>query len=240
MGIFSRFGDIVNANLNALLDKAENPEKMVRLIIQEMEDTLVEVRSSSARTLAEKKDYDRRLERLEQQMAEWESRAELALAKNREELARAALLEKNKLAEQREVVQGELARLDEQLERLAREISQLQEKLNDARARQKAILLRERTANNRLDVRRRLDSTKVDDALHRFAHYEAKIDRLESEADAYDLGQRNLSAEFADLEGDQRVEDELQALKERVRQPTASEQAEPQSAPSGSQDDRKK
>ncbi|MCC5856450.1 MAG: phage shock protein PspA [Idiomarina sp.] len=218
MGIFSRFSDIVNANLNALLDKAEDPQKMVRLIIQEMEDTLVEVRSVSAKTLAEKKELTRQLTRLESEVEEWNKRAELAISKEREDLARSALVEKNKLLDAIESITKEIERIDLQVERLSGEIGQLQEKLSDAKARQKSIVMRERTVSSRLNVKRTLDSSKVDDALMKFDRYEAKIDDLESQVDAYDLGKRSLADEFRALENESQVDAELEALKSRVNQ----------------------
>ncbi|RUO44205.1 phage shock protein PspA [Aliidiomarina taiwanensis] len=216
MSIFSRFSDIVNANLNALLDKAENPQKMVRLIIQEMEDTLVEVRSGAARTLAEKKELTRQLNRMEDEVAEWESRASLALSKEREDLARSALVEKAKVQDTVDALLAEIARTDEQVDRLSDEITQLQEKLSDAKARQQAILMRERTVSSRLNVKRSLDNSKVDEALQKFDRYEAKIDGLESQVDAYDLGKRSLADEFRELENESKIEAELEALKARV------------------------
>lgn len=217
MSIFSRFTDIVNANLNALLDKAEDPQKMVRLIIQEMEDTLVEVRSNSAKTLAEKKELARYLGQLEREASDWQSKAELALSKDREDLARSALLEKKKLQENMESVQREIDRVDEHVDRLSDEIGQLQEKLADAKARQKSILMRQRTASSRLSVKSKLDSGKVDEALQKFDRYEAKIEGLEAQADAYDLGKKTLADEFKALENDAKVEDELAELKAKVK-----------------------
>ena len=216
MSIFSRFSDIVNANLNALLDKAENPQKMVRLIIQEMEDTLVEVRSGAARTLAEKKELTRQLNRMEDEVAEWEKRASLALSKEREDLARSALVEKAKVQDTVDALLAEIVRTDEQVDRLSDEITQLQEKLSDAKARQQAILMRERTVTSRLNVKRSLDNSKVDEALQKFDRYEAKIDGLESQVDAYDLGKRTLADEFRELENESKIEAELEALKARV------------------------
>ncbi|MFZ8201058.1 phage shock protein PspA [Alteromonas portus] len=217
MGIFSRFTDIVNSNINALLDKAEDPEKMVRLIIQEMEDTLVEVRSASAKTLANKKEIANQIAKYESDASDWEAKAELALSKDREDLARAALQEKKKSAEAADALSKELAIVDEQITKLQDEIGQLQEKLADAKSRQKAIIMRQKTASSRLEVKKTLDSTKVDNAMGRFEQYERKIDDLESQVEAYDLGKKTLQDEFAELEASDKVEDELAALKAKVK-----------------------
>jgi phage shock protein A len=217
MGIFSRFTDIVNSNINALLDKAEDPEKMVRLIIQEMEDTLVEVRSASAKTLANKKDIVNQIAKYESDANDWQAKAELALSKDRDDLARAALQEKKKSAEAAEALSKELAVVEEQIGKLQDEIGQLQEKLADAKTRQKAIIMRQKTASSRLEVKKTLDSSKVDNAMGRFEQYERKIDDLESQVDAYDLGKKTLQDEFAELEASDKVEDELAALKAKVK-----------------------
>lgn len=218
MGIFSRFTDIVNSNINALLDKAEDPEKMVRLIIQEMEDTLVEVRSTSARLIAEKKDSERQMARYERDVAEWESKAELALSKDRDDLARLALIEKGKANDAVASLQTDIDRTNEHLNRLNEEVGQLQEKLADAKARQKTILMRQRAASSRLEVKKRIDSGKIDDAMQRFERYESKIDDLESQVEAYDMGKKTLRDEFAELESEDKINDELEALKARVQQ----------------------
>ena len=216
MGIFSRFADIVNSNINAILDKAEDPEKMVRLIIQEMEDTLVEVRSTSAKTLAEKKELARRVEQLNQEAQQWQEKAELALVKDREDLARAALLERQKSSDAASSVEKELEHVESHIEKLQQEVATLQDKLADAKARQKAIVLRQRSAESRLEVKKALDSSKVEDALNRFERYESKIDGLESQVEAYDLGKKSLSDEIADLQKNEQVDDELAALKKKL------------------------
>ena len=221
MGIFSRFADIVNANINSLLDKAEDPEKMVRLIIQEMEDTLVEVRSSSARTLADKKDVARMIERLEHEVSDWQSKAELALSKEREDLARQALTEKQKCEKQVESYKKDLSALDDQVSRLKDEIGQLQSKLEDAKARQKTILMRGKTASSRLDVKSKLSSNKLNDAMSRFEQYERKIDNLEAEVESYDLSNKSLADEFAELESAEKVDSELEALKAKLNKDSA-------------------
>jgi phage shock protein A len=217
MGIFSRFTDIINSNINNLLDKAEDPAKMVRLIIQEMEDTLVEVRSSSAKTLADKKELARQVSRLEQDAEQWQAKAELALSKDREDLARAALMEKKKSSESAQALVDELVHTDEHLSKLQDEISQLQDKLSDAKARQKAIVIREKSASSRLKVKENIHSTRVNDALNRFDHYERKVDDIEAEIESYDLGSKSLADEIADLESDDKVDDELAQLKAKMK-----------------------
>lgn len=219
MGIFSRFADIVNANINALLDKAEDPEKMVRLIIQEMEDTLVEVRTASARTIADRKELERKLGYLEQELDGWESKATLALSKGREDLARGALIEKTKVAEIAESVRREVAVLEANLGKLSDEIAQLQEKLQDAKARQAALLMRHKTAESRLKVRTTLNSGAAGDALNRFEHYERKLDNLEAEVESFDLGKKSsLADEIANLEAEDKIANELEALKAKINQ----------------------
>ena len=217
MGVFSRFTDIINSNINSLLDKAEDPEKMVRLIIQEMEDTLVEVRSTSAKTLADKKELARQVNRFEKEAEQWQQKAELALSKGREDLARAALIEKKKCLENGESLVDELSHVEEHITKLQSEISQLQEKLADAKTRQKAIIMREKTANSRLKVKKNIDSNRINDAMSRFDRYERKIDDIEAQVDAYDMGSKSLADEIAELEGDENVDDELAQLKAKMK-----------------------
>ncbi|KIO37393.1 MULTISPECIES: phage shock protein PspA [unclassified Shewanella] len=225
MGIFSRFADIINSNISALLDKAEDPEKMVRLIIQEMEDTLVEVRSTSAKVLAEKKEIIRRIAKVQEQVQDWQDKAELALSKDREDLAKAALLEKQKASELAVTLEQELVVVEEQIARLKEEVNLLQEKLADAKARQKTIIMRKQTASSRLEVKRQLDSSKIDNAMSRFEQYERRVEGLESQVEAYDLGnQKTLNDEFAALEAEDAVSAELEALKAKVKAAKAKKQ----------------
>ncbi len=216
MGIFSRFSDIVNSNINALLDKAEDPEKMVRLIIQEMEDTLVEVRSTSAKTIAEKKELQRVVSRLEEEVQDWQAKAELALSKNRDDLARSALIEKQKAADQAAAVAADIQNLDAHVSKLQDEVGQLQEKLADAKARQKSMLMRQQTVASRLEVKKTLDSNRLNDAMYKFQRYEQKIDSLEAQVESYDLGKKTLRDEFAELAAQDKIDSELAALKAKL------------------------
>ncbi|MEJ2513721.1 MAG: phage shock protein PspA [Gammaproteobacteria bacterium] len=219
MGVFSRFTDIVNSNINSLLEKAEDPEKMVRLIIQEMEDTLVEVRSAAARAIADQKQLDRRLADATRDVDDWSRKAELAVRKNRDDLARAALAEKSKGEERVKALKEQQDQVEEALARLNDDIAKLQEKLADAKTRQKALVMRHRTAGHRLEIRRQIHENKIDDALVRFEHFERKMEDLEGRVESYDLGQRkDLGREFDVLASEETVEAELAELKRRVGQ----------------------
>ena len=213
MGIFSRFSDIVNSNINAILEKAEDPEKIVRLMIQEMEDTLVEVRSAAARAIADRKETSRKLTRLEAEATDWQQKAELALDKNRDDLARAALAEKAAAEKAAESLRDQLRHLTEGLDKLNDDIASLEEKLGDAKARRQAIVARHNTAAKRLEVRKRLHDYRIDDALVKFESFERRMDDLEGHVESYDLGKRNLADEITNLEAEEAVEKQLAELK---------------------------
>lgn len=229
MSIFSRMGDIINSNINSILDKAEDPEKMVRLIIQEMEETLVEVRSTSARAIADKKELTRRHGWLAEETSEWERKAEVAINKGRDDLAKGALAERNRAEEAQFGIERELAVLDETLGKLSEDVATLQDKIKDAKTRQSAIVLRGQAAQTRLGVRRQLSEHNIDDALLRFEQYERKMDDLEGQVESFDLGQRNLADEIQELEQGDDLEAQLAKFKEQVRG-----QGRPQPGESGS------
>ena len=220
MGIFSRMSDIINSNLNALLDQAEDPEKMIRLIIQEMEDTLVEVRSSSARVLADRKAAARRVEQLAAEASAWEDKARLAISKGREDLARAALQEKREIEQELDAVSSELAATDEHIEQLNDEVAKLQAKLNDAKAKKKALLMRSKTVESRIKVKRQVNREALDEAFGRFEHFERRMDNLESQLEAMDLGRDvapSLAAEISALEQDEKINAEIERLRAEVQ-----------------------
>jgi phage shock protein A len=218
MGVFSRMSDIINSNINSLLEKAEDPEKIARLIIQEMEDTLVEVRTAAARSIADKKELNRRLDRFRDSVSEWDEKASLAIEKGREDLARGALVEKQKNARKAEVIAKELTIVEEALGKANADMGKLQAKLDEAKAKHKALALRRQTAEDRIRVRERISDTKIDDALLRYELVERKVDELEAQVESYDLGRKeSLSGQFEALEAEEAVEKELAELKRRVR-----------------------
>lgn len=217
MGIFSRLGDIIAANVNDMLDRAEDPAKMIRLIIMEMEETLVEVRASAARTIADQKEARRNLKRLEAAQLSWAEKAELALSRGREDLAKAALVEKQKLARMAEQIEHDMVLMDEALAKHEEDIHKLEAKLREARVRQTSILNRLETLENRARMRRMLSSPRIDEAFQRFEMLERRVDLAEGRVEAYDLGRtRTLEEEFAELRANDEVEAELAALKARV------------------------
>ena len=207
MGIFTRFRDIVSSNINAMLDKAEDPEKLIRLMIQEMEDTLVEIRASCADAMATKKKVQRTREEAIERAKSWERRAQLAIDKGREDLAREALLEKRSYTERADTLEGELSQCDDLIGQYQADIVQLEDKLGAAREKQRILVQRHTHAQNKkraeMDIRR----VETSDAILRFEHFENRIERMEAEADLVNYGRKpSLQDEIAALEGDEELE----------------------------------
>ena len=223
MGIFSRLTDIVNANLNSLLDKAEDPPKMVRLIIQEMEEGLVRERSNLARYLADKKELRRQQERNQSQLQDWQSKAELALQKGRDDLARAALIEKGKQQQLVDALSQEFSAVEGGIAKLTAEIELLEAKLEDARGRQKAMLLRSAAAQSRLNVQQHGQRATPHSIMEKFDRMERKIEEMESKADVYHPNP-SLQQQFAELEADDAISRELAAMKERLQTAATKEE----------------
>ena len=218
MGMFTRVSDIVQANINAILDKAEEPAKVIKLLIQEMEETLVELRSVAATNLAEKKQVQRQVDKLQQQINAWQAKAALAVEKDREDLARAALVEKHHSQQKLSALTDELNVVEESLSKLQADMGKLQDKLVEARAKQKSLIIRERSVAVRMTIKNKAHSVKIDDAIIRFEKYERRIDDLESQVDAYDLVDESpgLYAQFNQLESESQIEQELEALRSKV------------------------
>ncbi len=218
MSIFSRTRDIVAANFTDLLDKAEDPAKMIRMIVLEMEETLVEVRSSAARTIADQKEMRRQISRLERLQDSWVEKAELALSKDREDLAKAALMEKQKAGDMADQLNAEITVLDDALRASEADIAKLQAKLREARARQTAIQSRLESAHNRIRLREMVAGPKVEDAFSRFEILERRADFAEGQAEALALAAppKTLEEEIAELRSSEKVDAELEALKKRL------------------------
>jgi phage shock protein A len=205
------------ANFAELLDRAEDPSRMIRMIILEMEETLVEVRASAARSIADAKEMRRAMVRLEGLMDSWTEKAELALSKGREDLAKAALIERQKAADMAKGLEEEVAVIDQTLKAYEADIAKLQGKLREARARQNAISTRIESAVTRARARELLNGSRTEDAFSRFELLERRADFAEGRAEALGMtGPKSLEDEIADLRAEEQVDKELEALKARL------------------------
>ncbi len=216
MGIFSRLTDIVNSNIVHMLDKAENPEKMVRLMIQEMEDTLVEVKSQTAKIIADKKYLEREVSKVDHDIAKWQEKAELAVSKDRDDLAKLALEEKAKKISLKTELDQEFKSIEISLTKYREDIESLENKLLDAKKRQKNIILRNQTAKSQMSVRQKLKKVDSHKAANKFDALERRIDLLEGEVEAHDIKATSLDDEFKKLESESDIENELDQLKRKL------------------------
>jgi phage shock protein A len=218
MGIFSRSRDIFAAHITELLDRSEDPAKMIRMVILEMEETLVEVRASAARCIADGKEMRRALGRLDEMQASWTEKAELALSKDREDLAKAALIERQKATDMADGLREEIAVIDDTLKSYEGDISKLQGKLREARARQKAIATRFESAVTRAKARELMNGNRTEDAFSRFEVLERRADFAEGRAEALGMtGPKSLEEEIAELRAAESVDAELEAMKAALK-----------------------
>jgi len=219
MGIFTRVRDIISSNINAMLDKAEDPEKLVKLMIREMEDTLVEVKASCAGAMATKKKVERELVEVQRRTDQWADKAELAVKKGREDLAREALLEKRRYTERGTSLEAERGQCDALVEQYQSDIMQLEEKLATARERQRILVQRHIRAQQKKRAQRDIRKADTSDALARFDTFENRIERMESEAELINFGRKpSLEEEIDKLTGDEELEKELEALKAKQKE----------------------
>jgi phage shock protein A len=216
MGIFTRFRDIISSNVNSMLDKAENPEKLIKLMIQEMEDTLVEIKASCAGTMASRARVLRALDEAKSRLGNWQTKAQLAVDKGREDLAREALVEKRNFREQVEALDKEAEQLSEIINQYQSDIEQLEEKLANTRNKHRVLVQRHIHAQKRRQAQTNIRQVDNSDAFVRFDQFESRIDRLEAEADLINVPRKpTLEDQFKRLETDEEIEKELQSLKSK-------------------------
>jgi phage shock protein A len=224
MGIFTRFRDIVSSNINAMLDKAEDPEKLISLMIREMEDTLVEIKASCAGVMANKKKLHRQMTQAQAQSKNWEQKAGLAVTKGRDDLAREALLEKRRYSERIGSLEQELAEMNGLVDQYQEDIRQLEDKLRAAREKQRLLVQRHIHANKKRRAQEDIRRMESSEAIVKFEEFENRIERMEAEADLVNYGRKPaLEVQFQELMVDAEIEKELQALKSTMKEPFRTE-----------------
>ena len=217
MGIFSRFRDIISSNVNSMLDKAEDPEKMIKLMIQEMEDTLVELKASCAGAMASRTRVNRALEDARGRADTWHAKATLAIEKGREDLAREALIEKRNLQDHVDALDREVTQSGGLIDHYQKDIQQLEEKLAATRNKHRVLIQRHIHANKRHRAQSNIRHADSSDAFVRFDQFENRIDRMEAEADLINPPKSaTLDDEFRKLESDEDIEKELEELRKKI------------------------
>lgn len=220
MNALNRLTDIINANLHALLDKAEHPEKMLRLLVQEMDESLVEFRTLAAEHIAKRKQLQRQVQHQQAAVNDWQKKAERALAHDKDDLARAALAERFKAEEQHSRLQEDEAQVQSLLDDIEGDMSQLQSKLSEAKQRYQQLQRRADCTEVRLQVKTQQHQQQMDGAMQKYQRFEQKIDGLEAQLEAYDLGAEspssgNLQQQFRTMEQEEAIEQALAALKKK-------------------------
>jgi phage shock protein A len=235
MGIFTRFRDIISSNINAMLDKAENPEKLIKLIIREMEDTLIEIKAACAGVIAHTRSIQRQADQADENVAKWQARATLAVARGRDDLAREALLEKRHAVQLGADLKKDLDEHNELIRQYKDDIHQLQEKLDGARNKQRMLVQRHARASSKLRAQAGVRRMESADTISRFEDLENRIERMEVEADLGRFTRRSsLESEFESLYVDEALEKELSHLKSSLKK----KEIETPSSPGSAQDDR--
>jgi phage shock protein A len=220
MGIFTRFRDIISSNINAILDKAEDPEKLIKLMIREMEDTLVEIKAACAGAMASNKKVQRQLDTLHDRIRYWEEKAALAIKKGRDNLAREALVEKRRYTRRVDGLENEITEHNLLIEQYQDHIRQLEDKLKSARDKQRLLVQRHIHANRKRQAQEEIRRVDSSEAMLKFDDLENRIERMEAEADLVNFGKKTaLEAEFDTLGVDEEIEKELQALKTPLSKP---------------------
>jgi len=217
MGIFSRLSEIINSNINAMLDKAENPEKMVKLMIHEMEDTLTEVKSAAAEVVADRIRLTRLVEAENKRKQDWESKAQLAINKGREDLAREALEQKLESQRKADGLEKRLSEVENLVKQYQTDISRLEEKMASARARQRSLIANHQSAVNRKKVEEKIYRLNTTGAFAKFENYENRIDRFNAEAEVIQISNTSLEKKFDDLVHSEEIDAELKKLKETLQ-----------------------
>jgi phage shock protein A len=214
MGIFTRFRDIVSSNINAMLDKAEDPEKLIKLMIREMEDTLIEIKASCAGVMAGSKKIQRQADEVQSRIRYWEEKAPLAVSKGRDDLAREALIEKRKYTDKAEALHNELVEHESLIKEYQDDIRQLEEKLESAREKQRILVQRHIHANQKRQAQEDIRRANSNETLIKFDELENRIERMEAEADLVNFGANpSLQEELESLSLDEEIENELRSLK---------------------------
>jgi phage shock protein A len=214
MGIFTRFSDIISSNINSMLDKAEDPEKMIKLMIHEMEDTLIELKSSCAGVIAGRKKVERKLEEMLGRRDLWAERANLAVAKGRDNLAREALIEKRRFAEIAEALENELVEFEGIFNQYQEDITELESKLNNAKEKKRVLVQRHKRATGKKRAQEDIRRSNSGDTMARFDKLESRIEQMEAEADLVNMPKKpTIEEEFDNLASDDEIENELARIK---------------------------
>lgn len=223
MALIDRIEDLIKSEINAFLDKAEDPQKMTAQIESELQDALAECRSTAAQIIAEQKGLSRQHDDQVKGIERWQQQAELAVSKGRDDLAKAALIEKQKLVDAQEENQKQAAQLEDALQKLNEDAARLSNKITEVKVKQQQFYRAQNSAVARLKVRSTLNSEEVQNVCARFSQLEQKVERIEAQVESYDIGKNDVYQEFKQMEQDEKLSEELASLKQKMSGKQASE-----------------